>query len=59
MHYDVHSRPQCVDGASAARRPRVGRMLLIWRVIAAITPMRRRMRYGSETLEIPGNPTTI
>ena len=25
MHYDVHSRLQCVDGASAARRPRVGR----------------------------------
>ena len=24
----------------------------IWRVIAAITPMRRRMRYCSETLEI-------
>ena len=50
MHYDVHSRPQCVDGASAARRPRVGasaarRRIVgrpIWRVIATITPMRRR-----------------
>ena len=26
---------------AAARRPRVGRMRSIWRVIAAITPMRR------------------
>ena len=34
------------------RRQRVGRMRPIWRVIAAITPMRRRMRYGSEALEI-------
>ena len=30
-----------VGRASAARRPRVGRMRPIWRVIAAITPMRR------------------
>ena len=52
-------RRRSVGRTSAARRPRVGRMRLIWRVIAAITPMRRRMRYGSETLEIPGNPTTI
>ena len=37
-------------------RPRVGRMRPIWRVIAAITPMCRRMCYGIETLEIPEIP---
>ena len=52
-------RRRSVGRASAAstgrrpqRRPRVGRMRPSWRVIAAIIPMRRRMRYGSETLEI-------
>ena len=43
-----HSRPD--------RRPRVGHMRPIWRVIAAITPMRRPHAFnggnGSETLEI-------
>ena len=34
MHYAVHSRPQCVGRTVGLMRP-------IWRVIAAITPMRR------------------
>ena len=37
--------------ASTARRPRVGRMLSIWRVIAAITPM-RWPRVGRNSAEL-------
>ena len=48
----VHSRPHCVGRTSAARRP-------IWRVIAAITPMRRPHAAASRTIVNIGNLITI